>query len=640
MNTTISTKLLRIALFSIMLFQIPALTSCNKVGPDGNGDNTEVNHELKGIWKVTNVRMGGAYMGDYTRLSYLIIDPESNYLAIFTSVGGKDTKCQFACEDFKIGDSGKELLVYDVEDLGENGSTEGKDPSYIFPYMLDGDDMFLYMDPSVLLSEEMLAKEPGLRNIIIWLSHDKELEAKVGTIQHPSTAETRSLWDWIETATGFVNEAFEIVADMFSENVITPHVSQINYTPWSNTGGWKYSNWMSGLSDDTLLCDVNIPGTHDSSASIRTMSIAGTSTGAACQTYTIPELFDKGARFYDMRIGTTTNDKITYLTEDLHLINQEAIDAMDDIGMYHGPLSTGVKYGEALEELAAKVYGSSEFMFVKTQWESNSYGLIEMAALWFSGSSFNEDLQEDIDKRDKWLKETIKTISMDVAHRIQKRIGSEYGDDLFINYSSDLTVGQARGHIILLEEPMDEERGYDNPQVTYMFSWADNKMKHGHICAYDQHFANIRHNDPHNMQIGDSYGYNMYLQNFYEMRLWEEGKILNKKDCIRDVAKKVTEMNMYEGKRILGYNALNVNAGGDAFYDLDTYEFAHLFNGYTFDLYVANMLRSNGDPRYRSGLVIMDQYGAPSYKSGGRFTSVDVYGDYLSWAVIESNFSL
>ena len=77
MNTTISTRLLRIALFSIMLFQIPALTSCNKVGPDGNGDNTEENHELKGIWKVTNVRMGGAYLGDYTRLSYLIIDPES-----------------------------------------------------------------------------------------------------------------------------------------------------------------------------------------------------------------------------------------------------------------------------------------------------------------------------------------------------------------------------------------------------------------------------------------------------------------------------------------------------------------------------------------------------------------------------------
>ena len=41
---------------------------------------------------------------------------------------------------------------------------------------------------------------------------------------------------------------------------------------------------------------------------------------------------------------------------------------------------------------------------------------------------------------------------------------------------------------------------------------------------------------------------------------------------------------------------------------------------------------------HRSGLVTMDHYGAPSYKSGGRLTSVDVYGDYLSWAIIESNF--
>lgn len=59
---------------------------------------------LKGIWKVNNVRMAGANIRDFTKISYLVIDPGSNYLAIFLGMGDEG---QFVCEDFKIEGDGE-----------------------------------------------------------------------------------------------------------------------------------------------------------------------------------------------------------------------------------------------------------------------------------------------------------------------------------------------------------------------------------------------------------------------------------------------------------------------------------------------------------------------------------------------------
>lgn len=59
------------------------------------------------------------------------------------------------------------------------------------------------------------------------------------------------------------------------------------------------NNWMSGLSDDTKLCDINIPGTHDSGTTYTTAVISGII--ASCQDDTIPEQLQKGIRYLDIR---------------------------------------------------------------------------------------------------------------------------------------------------------------------------------------------------------------------------------------------------------------------------------------------------------------------------------------------------
>lgn len=63
------------------------------------------------------------------------------------------------------------------------------------------------------------------------------------------------------------------------------------------------SNWMSGISDDALISDISIPGTHDSgSKNVDSM----TSTWAQCQSISISQQLAAGVRYLDMRLEYDT----------------------------------------------------------------------------------------------------------------------------------------------------------------------------------------------------------------------------------------------------------------------------------------------------------------------------------------------
>lgn len=67
----------------------------------------------------------------------------------------------------------------------------------------------------------------------------------------------------------------------------------------------KNSNWMKGIADKTPICNLCIPGTHDSgTASVSsTRHVLGTT--AHCQNFTIPDQVLDGIRFFDMRIKSS-----------------------------------------------------------------------------------------------------------------------------------------------------------------------------------------------------------------------------------------------------------------------------------------------------------------------------------------------
>lgn len=65
------------------------------------------------------------------------------------------------------------------------------------------------------------------------------------------------------------------------------------------------SKWMSKLSGDTNLCDINMPGTHNSGSTYTVAVVTG--VVASCQDDTIPEQLQKGIRYLDIRCDNDLN---------------------------------------------------------------------------------------------------------------------------------------------------------------------------------------------------------------------------------------------------------------------------------------------------------------------------------------------
>lgn len=73
--------------------------------------------------------------------------------------------------------------------------------------------------------------------------------------------------------------------------------------------------WMSKLSDDTLITDMSIPGSHDSGASHSFFDIAG-----KCQDLSVKKQVDIGVRFFDLRLQMVNDEfKIVHSFVDQNL---------------------------------------------------------------------------------------------------------------------------------------------------------------------------------------------------------------------------------------------------------------------------------------------------------------------------------
>lgn len=61
-------------------------------------------------------------------------------------------------------------------------------------------------------------------------------------------------------------------------------------------------NWLEQIADDTPVCDINLPGTHDSAARFMSFSYF-----ARCQNRSITEQLNMGIRFFDLRAEAESN---------------------------------------------------------------------------------------------------------------------------------------------------------------------------------------------------------------------------------------------------------------------------------------------------------------------------------------------
>lgn len=197
----------------------------------------------------------------------------------------------------------------------------------------------------------MAEQEPGSHEMHITLERDLELEASV--------PETRGLFSWLGDA---IISVVTYVYDKVVSNVIDPYISTINYEPWGNSKGWKPKNWMSLLPDDLPVCCVNIPGSHDSGTA--SIDFVGKTVSADCQSYSIEEQYDMGARYFDLRVGCEFSWDQSPSCKRLPNESEQA--GLKDLFLYHGNFCCDVGYKASLLNLAGKIRGTTRSSYSST----------------------------------------------------------------------------------------------------------------------------------------------------------------------------------------------------------------------------------------------------------------------------------
>lgn len=587
----------------LTVFALLSLVACNWLDIDHQSGKT-TSSELKGIWKMVSVRCEGGNLSNVGTV-YAIIDPDINEIALF-SIESKISQGPCMGTFGFTADGGQMTLFENNEEMAG------------FPYELfDGSDLHLFPDAISFLSEEMLSQEPSAASLHIEFLRDADLEALVGVT-------TKADGDsWMANAVQVLEEkAMTSVGD----DGIDAEKDFVTSETWPNSKDWKASEWMSKLPNDMPVAWVNIPGSHDSSTSKDKMNFIADNVDAWVQTYSIMDQFDKGARYFDFRVGSELVS--CWLGLGRRAMDQSERNAVKELQMYHGPLCTNTPFIGSMEELAQRIIkGGTEFVIINVQAEGESDGL------W---SSLNLEIQEwlfDDDDKSK-MYAAAREQSMDIANRLMKEFSRKYNDEIFIPYTPDLTVGQARGHIIILQD--DKNMRYQCRQfyydldgklhdsewlkATFIEGWPDNKKGYATFYTY---------NKPDYL-VNDA-----YVQSYYEMKLNDKSKITTKENAIRSLATDVTSYNMDKyHTNIFGFNAMNANTGTAT--SLKTYAFAHEFNGFAYEMFVENMKNAGSSAqRFHCGVVPMDHYGADVFSNNKK---VKLYGDKLSWAVIESNF--
>lgn len=590
------------------MFALLALVACEKNGPIDKPSGPDSN--LKGVWKLASVRYAGGNVPDMDAM-YAIADPENNDIVLFSGNDGQDP----VMDVLKLATDGEVILL--ISPLDYDKYLENPDGEFVksrIPYMLmDGYDLNLYPQAYGLVPDEMIETEPEIKNLHLQFFRDTEIEKAAGLSTKADDDE------WMKKATqALVKRNWTSVGD----KGIDEKKDFVTSETWENSQGWKPENWMSKLPDDMPVAWVNIPGSHDSSTIKEKMNFIAGWTDAWVQTYSIDDQFKMGARYFDFRVGSELVR--CYLGFAMRAMTNAERDAVKDLKMYHGPLCTNTDFIGSMRALANTIQKSgTEFVIINVQAERESDGLGNTAFYEIREKIFNDG------SKNKFYG-TVKEQTLDIANRLMKKFSREYNDEIFIPYSMDLTVADARGHIIIMESEdcqryecksyyhtTDGEFHDENwLRASFLSGWPDNKDGYATIYTYDK---------------ADSLINNMYVQSYYEMKIKDKDRISKKEESIRNLVSMVSGFNSNPGHiNVLGFNAMNANTGSST--GLVTYAFAHEFNGYTFELFVDNM--KNGIPM-RCGIVPMDHYGARIFNKNEK---IKVYGDKLGWAVIESNF--
>lgn len=198
--------------------------------------------------------------------------------------------------------------------------------------------------------------------------------------------------------------------------------------------GTDNSNWMSNVRDDIKMCHLAVPGTHDSG----TFNIKHFAQFAATtQELSFKDQWKAGVRCFDLRVRNA--DKKARI--------------------FHGFIPCEMSFKDAALDILRLVAKSKESCYMIINTESNDWTKIQhevvkciVAYCTYTGIMFdNTELDEAATR--KSIYEDI----CDAEKKVMSELGMKADDHIIIGYRPDLTLGEARGKLIVINRMSDKQ---------------------------------------------------------------------------------------------------------------------------------------------------------------------------------------
>lgn len=197
------------------------------------------------------------------------------------------------------------------------------------------------------------------------------------------------------------------------------------YVP-ETLAGSPTSCWMKEVGDDVKVCNIAIPGTHDSG----TFGVKYHAQFAAqTQRYNFKDQWSIGVRSFDLRVRNATNGEAR---------------------LYHNFIPCEITFKESILELLRLVAKSDEcsFAIIKTEGNdmtghSGRWWMVLTGFLTFGGVSMNTTPLDEMGTRRNIYNEILEA---------EQQVMREYGlkERIIVDYRPDITMGEARGKMFII----------------------------------------------------------------------------------------------------------------------------------------------------------------------------------------------
>lgn len=355
----------------------------------------------------------------------------------------------------------------------------------------------------------------------------------------------------------------------------------------------KPNNWISQLDDNIYVNQLSIPGTNNSAA------YEGYRDRAISQTANIDAQWNAGVRAFEFRSAVTTG---------LSAIGNSGANERY-VNCYDGGYNTGLMLKDALTLVHNKVKGTDEFAIVVCSYQAENLASIGINRLykyyWYANRRY-----------------AIVTQYHGMPDAMSGKTEGTGENDWFVPFKPDLTVGECRGKIILIN--FDEYQNY----VGVLVDGAESTDEAETIIETSKNGVDFKSTGSwHTMsKNGTQFDGKIYIQNAFYSAYGNNQTHADKQSYIKaadDEAVKLHTQNTHNW--VLNY------VGGANSQTTADYQLAAAANNKFFNDWLINPARPEGP----TGIVMVSHQGV-QYTSGD--TPKPVYGENLPQTIINNNF--